>query len=86
MNQQAAAMQAQAHLQAGGLFGAGGNPYLSGLYGPTNPYLMYGAPAANWAAAAYARSAYHSAGRQGSLTGHSGVLCLRTAASCGVPP
>ena len=64
MNQQAAAMQAQAHLHAGGLYGAVSNSYLPGLYGPANPYLMYGAPAApaSWAAAAYARSACHSAG------------------------
>eukprot|EP00891_Asterochloris_glomerata_P000825 jgi/Astpho2/825/Aster-00674 len=56
VNQQAAAMQAQAHLQAGGLYGAGAIPYLPGLYGPTNSYLLYGGPAApaSWAAAAYA--------------------------------
>ena len=63
MNQQAAALQAQAHLQAGGLYCAGGNPYLPALFGPTNPYLLYPAPAApaSWAAAAYARSACDSA-------------------------
>ena len=92
MNQQAAAMQAQAHLQAGGLYGAGAIPYLPGLYGPTNSYLLYGGPAApaSWAAAAYARSACHNAGSQGVLTGD----CLRIAASaapantasCGVQP
>ena len=50
-------MQAQVHLQAGGLFCAGSNPCLPGLYGQTNPYLLYAAPAApaSWAAAAYAR-------------------------------